>query len=50
MSTTKYANAVAAVKAMENTLLTRADIDQLINTRTRAEFRSALAAKNTAAG
>ena len=29
--TTKYANAVAAVKAMENTLLTWNDLEQLIN-------------------
>lgn len=50
MSTTKYANAVAAVKAMENSLLSRADIDQLINTRTYAEYKSALASKYGASG
>lgn len=45
MSGTKYANAVAAVKAMENTLLSRSDIEQLINASTSAETESLLNAK-----
>jgi len=46
MSSTKYANAVGAVKAMENLLLTRSDIDQLINARTDSEFKSMLESKS----
>lgn len=45
MSTTKYANAVAAIKAMENQLLTRGDIDQLINASGSSEIQSLIAAK-----
>jgi len=43
----KYANAVAAVKAMENTLLTRSDIDQMISARTRAEAEAIASAKTS---
>lgn len=43
--TTKYANAVAAVKAMENTLLTWNDLEQLINAQSRAEINSLVMAK-----
>lgn len=50
MSGTKYANAVAAVKAMENTLLTYGDIEQLINASTAAERESIISAKRGAAG
>lgn len=45
MSTTKYANAVAAVKAMENTLLTRNDLEQFINAPSKAETDSLISAK-----
>lgn len=45
MSTTKYANAVAAVKAMENTLLTRNDMEQFINASSTAEIDSLISAK-----
>jgi V/A-type H+-transporting ATPase subunit C len=44
---TKYASAVAAVKAMETTLLTGSDIEQLINARTLKETEALLAAKKT---
>lgn len=45
MSTTKYASAVAAVKAMESSLLSRNDIDQLINTNSLSELKSLLDSK-----
>lgn len=45
MSTTKYANAVGAVKAMENTLLTRNDMEQFINASSTAEINSLISAK-----
>ena len=43
--TTKYANAVAAVKAMENTLFTKSDFEQLINAKSRAEINNLIMAK-----
>ena len=43
--TTKYADAVAAVKAMEGALLTTADIDQLTAASTKAELQSLIDAK-----
>lgn len=46
MNGTKYANAVGAVRAMENTLLGKSDIDQLINARSKAEVSSIIASKN----
>ncbi len=46
MRTTKYANAVAAVKAMENTLLTRNELDQLINADGKGEAEALLSSKN----
>ena len=46
MSSTKYASAVGAVKAMENLLLTHSDIDQLINARTDNEFKNMLESKS----
>ncbi|MBR2283959.1 MAG: V-type ATPase subunit [Ruminococcus sp.] len=42
---TKYADGVAAVKAMESTLLTAGDIEQLISASTKAEAESLLNAK-----
>lgn len=45
MSTTKYANAVAAVKAMENTLLTENDIEQIINSPGKSEFESIISSR-----
>lgn len=45
MSTIKYANAVAAVKAMENTLLTGNDLDQIINSSGKSELESLIASK-----
>lgn len=50
MSTTKYANAVAAVRAMENSLMTRGDIDQLINASTKVELESIIASRKGADG
>ena len=47
MNGTKYANAVGAVRAMENTLLSRSDIEQLINARSKAEINSIIASKNS---
>ena len=35
MNGTKYADAVGAVRAMENTLLGKSDIEQLINARSK---------------
>ena len=46
MNGTKYANAVGAVRAMENTLLGKSDMDQLINARSKAEVNSIIASKN----
>lgn len=46
MTGTKYANAVGAIRAMENSLLSKSDIDQLINSTGKAEIESILAAKN----
>ena len=42
---TKYANAVAAIRAMENSLLSRNDLDQLLNTATKTERENIVAAK-----
>ena len=50
MSTTKYANAVAAVKAMENQLLSRSDMEQLINASGKGEISSLIAAKRGSGG
>ena len=50
MSSTKYASAVAAIKAMENTLLTKADMEQLINAGGNAEADSLIAAKRSGSG
>ncbi|MBP3380162.1 MAG: V-type ATPase subunit [Ruminococcus sp.] len=46
MSTTKYANAVAAVKAMENMLLTRNELDQLINSEGKDEAEALLSSRS----
>ena len=46
MNGTKYANAVGAVRAMENSLLGRSDMEQLINARNKAEVNSIIASKN----
>ena len=46
MNGTKYANAVGAVRAMENALLTKNDIEQLINSKGKAERESILASKS----
>ncbi|MCR4638080.1 V-type ATPase subunit [Ruminococcus sp.] len=46
MNDTKYANAVGAVRAMENSLLTRTDIDQLINSRSNAEVSSIISSRS----
>ena len=46
MNGTKYANAVGAVRAMENTLLSKNDIEQLINSKGRAERESIIASKS----
>ncbi|MDE6775553.1 MAG: V-type ATPase subunit [Ruminococcus sp.] len=43
--TTRYADAVAAVKAMENLLMNRSDIEQLINASGKAEFDALLSSK-----
>lgn len=45
MSRTEYASAVAAVKAMESALLSRSDIEQLINAPTLNELKSLLDSK-----
>ncbi|HOC34422.1 MAG TPA: V-type ATPase subunit, partial [Ruminococcus flavefaciens] len=45
MSGTNYANAVGAVRAMESSLLSRNDIDQLIAARTNADLQAMLASK-----
>ena len=46
MNGTKYANAVGAVRAMENTLLSKSDIEQMINARSKAEISSISASKS----
>ena len=46
MNDTKYANAVGAVRAMENSLLTGTDIDQIINSRSKAETASIIASRS----
>ncbi len=46
MNGTKYANAVGAVRAMENALLTKNDIEQLINSKGKAERESIIASKS----
>ena len=43
--TTKYADAVAAVKAMENSLMNRSDIEQLINASGKTEFDAVMSSK-----
>ena len=45
MSGIRYADAVGAVRAMEGSLLSKNDIDQLIGARTNADLRNMLAAK-----
>lgn len=45
MAETRYASAVAAVKAMENSLLTHTDIEQLINASGKNEIMSLIASK-----
>ncbi len=45
MSGIKYAKAVAALRAMESSLLSRNDIDQLIASRSKAEMNALLASK-----
>ena len=47
MSTIKYANAVAAIRAMENTLMSRGEIEQLINSATKNEFEAVIASKRS---
>ena len=47
MSHTDYASAVAAIKAMESSLLTRSDIEQIINTSTLAEMKALIDSKLT---
>ncbi len=43
---TEYASAVAAVKAMESTLMTQNDIEQLINTSTKSERQAFIDSRN----
>lgn len=43
---TEYASAVAVVKAMENSLFTKSDLEQLINARTKNEFETLINSKN----
>lgn len=50
MSGTSYASAVAAVKAMESSLLTLSDIEQLISARSNQEAEAILASKGGAGG
>lgn len=50
MSNTKYADAVGAVRAMENSLLTKNDIDQLINSRSKAEITSIISSRSGSSG
>ncbi len=42
MSSTKYASAVAAVKAMESSLITQSEFEQLINAKSAAEMEAIL--------
>ena len=49
MNGTKYANAVGAIRAMENSLLSRSDIDQLINSRSKAEAEAVISSKTGSA-
>lgn len=44
---TEYASAVSAVKAMENSLFTHSDLEQLINARTQNEFNTIMSSKDT---
>lgn len=44
MSSTEYASAVAAVKAMESSLITQSEFEQLINARSVSEMESVLSA------
>lgn len=43
---TEYASAVAAVKAMESTLMTQTDIEQLINTSSKSERQAIINSRN----
>lgn len=45
MSSTEYASAVAAVKAMESSLLTHSDIEQLINAGSASDFSALISSK-----
>lgn len=45
MSSTEYASAAAAVKAMESSLLTHSDIEQLISARSDSDFRALISSK-----
>ena len=47
MGNTSYASAVAAVRAMENSLLTHSDIEQLIASTSKAEYNSLISAKGS---
>ena len=47
MGNTSYASAVAAVRAMENSLLTHSDIEQLIASKSKAEYNSLISAKGS---
>lgn len=47
MGNTSYASAVAAVRAMENSLLTHSDIEQLIASNSKAEYNSLISAKGS---
>lgn len=44
---TEYASAVSAVRAMENSLFTHSDLEQLIKARNRNEFDTLMTSKNT---
>ncbi|MCM1508586.1 MAG: V-type ATPase subunit [Ruminococcus flavefaciens] len=44
---TEYAGAVSAVRAMENSLFTHSDLEQLINARTQNEFDMLISSKDT---
>lgn len=44
---TEYASAVAAVKAMESSLFTHSDLEQLINARTQNEFDTLMSSRDT---
>ena len=45
MNGTKYADAVGAIRALENFLLSKNDIEQLINAKNKAEMSSVLSSK-----